>query len=66
MIPLTDKEKKSYKKQKFVTHAKNNLILMMATKKIIKSEIIVITQENLEERLIVFVLSDTKHQKKFP
>ena len=31
MIPLTDKEKKSYKKQNFVTHAKSNLILMMAT-----------------------------------
>ena len=45
------------KSKKFVIHAKKNLLPMMMTtiKIIIKSEIIVIIQENLEELLIVFV-----------
>ena len=34
-------------------------------KNIIKSEIIAIILENIEELLIVFVIQDTKHQKKF-
>ena len=71
MIPLTDEEHESYEKQKFVTYAKKNLILMKMMKMIkinliqmkmikmhlshtIKSEIIVITLENLEELLIIF------------
>ena len=32
MIPLTYEESKSYEKQKFVTYAEKNLVLMMATK----------------------------------
>ena len=59
MIPLTDKENKSYEKQK-VTYAKKNLVLMKMIKMhlnyTIKSEIIVITLENLEELLIVFAI----------
>ena len=46
------------KSKKFATYIKRNLILimmMMTIKSILKSEIIVITQENLEELLIVFV-----------
>ena len=43
-------------KQKSVTYAKTNLVLMMTTiKSIIKSQIISITQENLEELLMVFI-----------
>ena len=32
MIPLTDKKDKSYEKQKFVTYAKKNLVLMVTIK----------------------------------
>ena len=57
------------KSKKFVTYAKKNLVLMKKKKMhlnyTIKSEIIVITLENLEELLIVFAILDTKHQKKF-
>ena len=56
MIPITDKENKSYEKQRFVTDAKKNLVQMMTIKSNIKSEIIVITQENLEEPLIIFAI----------
>ena len=54
------------KSKKSVTYVKKNLVLMITIKSIIKSGIIVITQEVLEELLIVFVTSDTKYQKKFP
>ena len=58
MIPLTDKD--SYEKQKFVTYAKKNLVLTKMIKMhlsyTMKSEIIVITLENLEELLIVFAI----------
>ena len=57
------------KTKRFVTYVKNNLELMKMIKRnlnyTIKSEIIVITLENLEELLIVFAIDDTKHQKKF-
>ena len=52
MIPLTDEENRSDKK-KFTTYVKKNLILMKMIKMnlnyTIKSEIIVITLQNLEE-----------------
>ena len=54
------------KSKKFATYVKKNLIMimmmmmmmamMMTIKSIIKSEIIVITRENLEELLIIFVI----------
>ena len=50
MIPLTNKEIKSYEKQK-VCHICKNSFVMIKRKN--KSEIIVITPENLEELLIV-------------
>ena len=53
------------KSKKYVIYAKVDLVLMMIIKSIIRSEIIVTTQENIEELLIVFVISDIKHQKKF-
>ena len=57
------------KSKKFVTYAKKNLVLMKMMKMHLnhtrKSEIIVITLENVKELLIVFAISDTKHQKKF-
>ena len=37
-------------------YAKRDLVLMMIIKSIINSEIIVTTQENIEELLIVFVI----------
>ena len=53
MIPLTHEESK--KRKKSATCVKKDLVLIM-TKSIIKSEVIVITQENLEELLIVFAI----------
>ena len=59
MIPLI-KKVSLMKSKKFVTYAKKNLVLMKMIKMnlnyTIKSEIIVITAENLEELLIVFVI----------
>ena len=43
------------KSKRFVIYAKRDLILMMIIKSIIKSEIIVIKLEHIEELLIVFV-----------
>ena len=58
MIPLTDKENKSYEKQKVCYICKKEFSTDENDKNVfklyIKSEIIVITQENLEELLIVF------------
>ena len=60
MIPPTDKETSLVKNKTFVTYAKKNLLLIrmmkIHSKNTIKSEIIVITQENLEELLIVFAI----------
>ena len=48
------------KSKKFVTYAKKNLVLIrmikIHSKDTVKSDIIVITQENLEELLIVFAI----------
>ena len=48
------------KSKKFVTYAKNNLVLMKMIKRylgyIIKSEIIVIILKNIEELLIILVM----------
>ena len=58
MIALTDKD--SYEKQKFVIYAKKDLVLTKMIKMhlnyTIKSEIIVITLENLEGLLVVFAI----------
>ena len=59
MIPLI-KKVSLMKSKKFVTYAKKNLVSMKMIKMnlnyTIKSEIIVITLENLEELLIVFAI----------
>ena len=60
MIPLRAKESKSYKNEK-VCHICRKEFVQMKMIKInldytIKSEIIVITLENLEEQLIVFAI----------
>ena len=69
MILLTNEENKLYEMQKFVIYAKKYLVLIKTMKLnlnyIIKEEIIVIIQENLEELLIVFVTYDKKHPKNF-
>ena len=56
MIPLTDEENKSYKKQKVCYICKKGFSPDMITKSIIKSEIIATTPKNVEELLIVFVV----------
>ena len=65
MIPPTVEENKSYKKQKYVTYARKDLVLMMIIKSIINSDITVTSQEYIEEPFIVFVIWDLKHEKKF-
>ena len=53
MIPLTNEETESYEKQKFCYICKKEFSTYKNT---VKLEIIVITQENLEELLIIFVI----------
>ena len=48
------------KRKKFATYIKKDLALMII-KSIKKSGIIVTTQENIEELLMIFVIYDTKH-----
>ena len=57
IIPLTEEEKESYENQ--------NLVLIIKIKKIIKSEIIVIIQENIEEQLIIIVIYVIKYPNRF-
>ena len=54
------------KSKKNVIYAKKDLILMMIIKSIIKSEVIVTTQKNIKELLIIFIIEDIKLQKKIP
>ena len=57
MIPFTNKEKNYIVIKKCVIYAKKrDLVLMMTMKNIIKSEIVVITQENIEEQLMIFAI----------
>ena len=59
-IPLTDDEKETYENQKFVIYVKMSFVLMKIIKRNLKqcknSKIIVITQDNIEEQHIVFVI----------
>ena len=52
-------KKSLMKNKKFVIYVKKNLVLIKNT---VKSEIIAITQEDLEELLIVFAVYITKYQ----
>ena len=58
------------KNKKYVTYARDIFVRMKLMKKnlniIIKSEIVVTTQENLEELLIILAILDTKYLKKIP
>ena len=53
MMPLIDEEKMSYKKQKVCYTCKKGFSTNNDNK---KSEVIVTTQKNIEELLIVFVI----------
>ena len=55
MIPLTDKENKSYHKQKVCHICKKKLLLIMIIKNIIKSEIIATLLVNIEVLPIIFL-----------
>ena len=59
-MKIINYEKKEMIIRKFVTYVKKNFVQMKIIKKNLKkcrkSEIIVITQENIEELLIVFVI----------
>ena len=52
------------KSKKYTLYAKKDLVLMMIIKSIIKSKIIVIVLQNIEEQLMIFVISDIKYPKK--
>ena len=54
MLPLTKEEKNHVANKSFVTSTKTNLVKMM-TKNIVKFEITVIKQANVEALCIVFV-----------
>ena len=54
MIPLTNEEQNYIVRKKYVIYVKTDLVLMMTIKIIIKSEIIVITLEDIEEVLMIF------------
>ena len=56
MVPLTQKQNKSYKEQKVCYVCKKGFSTDDDNKNIIMSEIIVIIRENLEELLGVFVI----------
>ena len=56
MIPLTNEEKNYIVRKKYVIYVKTDLVLMMTIKIIIKSETIVITLENIEEVLMIFLI----------
>ena len=64
MTLLTNEEKESYKNQEIVTYVEKNFVLIKIIKNNLKkrkkSEAIVITQENTEVLLIVFVIYATK------
>ena len=60
MIPLTHEGNKSYHKQKVCYICKKEF-----NTDTIKSEIIVITLEDIDELLIIFAIEDAKHQNKF-
>ena len=55
-------KKSLMKNRKFVIYAKKNLVQIKNT---VKSEIIVIIQEDLEELHIVFAIYVTKYQERF-
>ena len=60
MIPLTDEENQSYKKQKVCLYARKYLVLIIIIiiiiENIIKSEMIIIILRNIEKLLIILVI----------
>ena len=62
IIPLINNEEKSYEKQKVCCICEKEFSTIKNTA---KSEIIVITQEDLEELPTVFAIYDTKYQERF-
>ena len=56
MIPLTSEERKLYHKQKVCYICKEEFSTDMIIKSIIKSEIIVIILENIEQLVMIFVI----------
>ena len=56
MIPLTSEGKKLHRNQKVCFICKKGLALIMIIKNIMKSEITVITLENIEELLMIFII----------
>ena len=56
MIPLINEGNESFIKEKVCCLCKKDLVLVMITKRIFKSEIIITKKENIEMLLIGFVI----------
>ena len=56
MTPLINEEKNFIVSKTFVIYAKIDLVLMITIKDTIKSGIIAITKENIQDLLIIFVI----------
>ena len=64
-IPLIPEENKFYKKQKDCYICKKSFSTDDDNKNILKFKVTVIILENIEKLLMIFVIWDTKHQKKW-
>ena len=64
MLPLTNEKKVTSSAKSMLYMQKRDLVLIITINNIITSEIIVITQESIEELLMIFIIQDLKNQKK--
>ena len=64
MLPLTNEKKVTSSAKSMLYMQKRDLVLTITINNIITSKIIVITQESIEELLMIFIIQDLKNQKK--
>ena len=64
MLPLANEKKVTSSAKSMLYMQKRDLVLIITINNIITSEIIVITQESIEELLMIFIIQDLKNQKK--
>ena len=64
MLPLTNEKKVTSSAKSMLYMQKRDLVLIITINNIITSKIIVITQESIEELLMIFIIQDLKNQKK--
>ena len=64
MLPLANEKKVTSSAKSMLYMQKRDLVLTITINNIITSKIIVITQESIEELLMIFIIQDLKNQKK--